>query len=234
MPEALSAGEVAKEVQEHLKHASHNDPLERDLRIVVVAEAILLSMVTILTAYVGYQAALWQTESRNVSTEATNTRAAASRALTQAATTRSIDASAFNAWATSYLLGNQEAMQVAARRFRADYKVAFGAWLATHPAVNSQAPSGPSYMPQYRQPALDRYTELSSKATTLSLVAAFNGHVADHFVRITVVLAAALFMAAMSRQFRYRKVRYGLDVIALVVFCYGAYLLSLLPAMRLA
>jgi hypothetical protein len=233
MPEALSSGEVAKEVQEHLKHAAHNDPMSRDMRLVVVAEAILLSVVTIMTAYVGYQAALWQTDSRNVSTEATNTRAAASRALTDATTTRSLDASAFNTWATSYVLGNTEAMQIAARRFRADYKVAFGAWLATHPLTNAQAPPGPSYMPQYRQVSQGEWRDLSKEATVLSLKAAFNGHVADHYVRITVVLAAALFMAAMSRQFRYRKVRFGLDIVAFLVLCYGTYLLSLLPALQL-
>jgi hypothetical protein len=234
MPEALSSGEVAKEVQEHLKHASHNDPMSHSRRWIVVAEAILLSIVTITTAYVGYQAALWQTESRNVSTEATNTRASASLALVAATSQRSTDASAFNTWATSYVLRNEPAMQIAARRFRAEYKVAFGAYLATHPLVNPGAPAGPAYMPQYRLSGLTTYKELSKEADVKSLKAAFNAHVADHYVRITVVLAAALFLAAMSRQFGYRGVRYGLDIFALLVLGYGVYLLSLLPMLQVA
>jgi len=230
MPEALSSGEVAKEVQEHLKHAAHNDPLSREMRLVVVAEAILLSIITIATAWVGYQAALYQTESRNVSTEATNTRAAGGRALATAEATRSIDASAFNTWATAYVLRNQDAMQVAARRFRADYKVAFGAWIATRPIVNPSAPAGPSYMPQYQQPGKVVWQQDTKEATRLSLLAAWNGHVADHYVRITVVLAAALFLAAISRQFKYRRVRFSVDIIGLIVLGYGAYLMFLLPA----
>ncbi len=224
MPEALSAGEVAKEVQEHLKHSAHSDPLRHENRAVVIAEAILLSIVTIMTAYVGYQAALWQTDSRNVSTEATNMRAAASRALVQASTLRSLDSSAFSTWATSYVLKNNEAIAVAARRFRADYKVAFGAWLETHPIKNVGAPAGPAYMPEFRQPALDEWRADGKEAATLSLVAAFNAHVADHYVRITVFLAAALFLAAMSRQFGYRSVRFGLDLFALGVLVFGIYL----------
>jgi hypothetical protein len=89
-------------------------------------------------------------------------------------------------------------------------------------------------MPQYRQTSRQHWQDLSKEATVLSLKAAFNGHVADHYVRITVVLAAALFMAAMSRQFRYRQVRFGLDIVAFLVLCYGTYLLSLLPSLKLA
>lgn len=140
----------------------------------------------------------------------------------------------FNTWATSYLLKNNDAMLAAARSMRADFKVAFGAYLATHPLTNPGAPAGPSYMPQYRLQGVSDWQRLSHEADVQSLKAAFNAHVADHYVRITVVLAAALFLAAMSRQFGYRSVRYGLDVVAGCVLVYGIVLMSLLPMMRLA
>jgi hypothetical protein len=214
MPEVLTPGEVAKEVQEHLRHSSHNDPLHTHNRALAIAEALLLSMVTILTAYVGYQAALWNTESRNVSTESMNVRAAASRSLQQA------EASA--------------AMRLAARLMPADYKVSFGAWLATNPLRNPGAPAGPAYVPQNRQAHKVEWAIGQDEAQHLSMVAAWNAHVADHYVRITVVLAAALFLAAVSRQFGYRRVRYSVDIGALIVLLYGGYLLSLLPAAKLA
>jgi len=234
MPEVLTPGEVAKEVQEHLKHSSHNDPLHTHNRALAIAEALLLSMVTILTAYVGYQAALWNTESRNVSTESMNVRAAASRSLQQAEASASINSSAFATWATAYLVHDTAAMRLAARLMPADYKVSFGAWLATNPLRNPGAPAGPAYVPQNRQSHKVEWAIGQDEAQHLSMVAAWNAHVADHYVRITVVLAAALFLAAVSRQFGYRSVRYSVDIGALIVLLYGGYLLSLLPAAKLA
>ena len=40
-------------------------------------------------------------------------------------------------------------MRVAEKRFRPQYRVAFVAWLATHPFTNPNAPAGPQLMPQY-------------------------------------------------------------------------------------
>jgi hypothetical protein len=49
---------------------------------------------------------------------------------------RNFDALTFNAWFTAYVVGNKNAMQVAERRFRPQFLVAFNAWLATHAFTN--------------------------------------------------------------------------------------------------
>jgi hypothetical protein len=115
---------------------------------------VLLSIVTIVTAWAGYSAAKWTTESRLELAEASALRTEANRALTAAADIRNFDSSTFGAWFTAYTLGNEAAMEIAERRFRPEFQVAFDAWLATDPATNPDAPPGPTYMPEYRQPEL--------------------------------------------------------------------------------
>ena len=48
----------------------------------------------------------------------------------------------------------KQAMALAENRFRPGFHVAFDAWRATSPETNPNAPRGPIYMPQYRQPGL--------------------------------------------------------------------------------
>ena len=62
MPEGLSATEVGKEIGEHAKHADgHTERIRRD-RLISIAEALLLSIVTITAAWSGHPAAKWGTE----------------------------------------------------------------------------------------------------------------------------------------------------------------------------
>ena len=63
MSEGLSGTEAGKEIAEHAKHSSgHRGPGRRD-RIVSIAEAALLSLVTLAAAWSGYAAAKWDGES---------------------------------------------------------------------------------------------------------------------------------------------------------------------------
>jgi hypothetical protein len=52
-PEGLSASEVGKELSEHAKHAKERDESERHLRSLSIAEAVLLSVVTLVAAWSG-------------------------------------------------------------------------------------------------------------------------------------------------------------------------------------
>jgi hypothetical protein len=151
MPEGLSAGEVGKEVAEHAKHSEHST---RHDRSVSIAEAVLLSLVTLAVAWSGYSAAKWSTESSVSLAGASAARSKANRANLDAMELRNFDASTFNAWFSAYAADDEELMQLAERRFRPEFRIAFDAWRATNPETNPNAPAGPTYMPQYRQPGL--------------------------------------------------------------------------------
>jgi hypothetical protein len=118
----------------------------------VIIEAVLLAVVAVLAAWSGFAAAKWGTESSLALAKASAARTEANRAAYQAADLKNFDTLTFNAWLTAYVVRNKNAMQVAERRFRPQFLVAFNAWLATHPFTNPQAPPGPTYMPAGTSP----------------------------------------------------------------------------------
>ena len=152
MPEGLSAHEVGKEIAEHAESKGKDHAQERRDRLVSIAEAVLLSIVALMAAWSGYAAAKWSTESRVGLAAASTARTKASRANLQAIDLRNFDSSTFEAWFSAYTAHNKQAMALAEHRFRPAFRVAFDAWRATKPESNPNAPRGPTYMPQYRQP----------------------------------------------------------------------------------
>jgi hypothetical protein len=219
VPEGLSATEVGKEIGEHAEHAGAH-PGGRRHQLVSIAEAVLLSVVTLTAAWSGYSAAKWGTESTLKLAKASATRTKANRAFQGSLTLRSQDAANFNAWFAAYLAHDTVGERVAEKRFRPEYDVAFRAWLATRPFTNPNAPKGPQYMPQYHptgaaaartlDAAADGYYAAGEKAAT---------H-ADDYIRVTVVLASVLFIVGISSHFPAWGVRVGLVTVggALLVF----------------
>ena len=210
MPEGLSPQEVGKEISEHTSSAHEGHATERHLKRVSIIEAVLLSIVALMAAYSGYAAAKWSTESRVQLAEASTKRSEANRANLQAMSVRNFDSSTFEAWFTAYTVGNKQAMALAKRRFRPEFRVAFDAWRATHPETNPNAPKGPTYMPQYRQPGLAEATALDAQATTAFADGSDAGETSDKYVRVTVFLASVLFLIGISTQFSLRGVRFAL------------------------
>jgi hypothetical protein len=210
MPEGLSSQEVGKEIAERTKLSGQEEAHERRERLVSIAEAILLSIVALLAAYSGYAAAKWSTESRVGLAKASAARSEANRANLGAVDLRNFDSSTFEAWFAAYTAHNQQAMALAEHRFRPEFRVAFEAWRATKPETNPNAPRGPTYMPQYRQPGLGKANALDEQANEDFATAESAGETSDKYVRTTVYLASVLFIVGISTQFSLRGVRYAL------------------------
>jgi hypothetical protein len=124
--------------------------------------------------------------------------------------TRNFDSSTFTTWFVAYTLGDQAKMELAERRFRPAFKVAFDAWQATNPEHNANAPPGPTFMPEYRQPLRARAHNLDNRADEAFSEGQHSGGVADQYVRITVLLAAVLFLVGIGTTFKGRSVRFGI------------------------
>lgn len=223
----LSTAEVGKEITEHRHHTAHQEEW-RD-RVVTIIEAVLLAVVALLAAASGFASAKWSTESRLALSRATSARNEASRADLAAMETRNFDASTFNTWFSAYVAGNQQAMNIAVRRFRPPFRVAFDAWIATNPASNPNAPPGPTYMPQYKQPEAVRAASLDRRADAEYRDGAKAGGNADDYVRTTVYLATVLFLVGISGHFRLRSARYGLVVVGVVILAVAIATLTTLP-----
>jgi hypothetical protein len=229
MPEGLSPTEVGKEISEHAKHAAHRDALGGRDRLISISEAVLLSIVTLLAAWSGYAAAKWNTESRLDLSKASTKRAEANRAGQAALTLRNFDSSTFEAWFTAYAVGNEKAMKVAIHRFRHEFRVAFDAWRATKPETNPDAPRGPTYMPQYRQPGLAKTRALDAQADALFASGESAGSSSDKYVRTTVFLASVLFLVGISTHFPLRGVRYALIILGAAVLIVSLVQLTQIP-----
>lgn len=229
MAEGLSATEVGKEIAEHAEGHAQSTELHRHDRIVSIAEAALLSIVTLVAAWSGYSAAKWQTESSLTLAKASATRTKANRAFEEAVTFRAADASMFNAWFTARVAGDANGARVARKRFRPQYRVAFDAWLATHPFTNPNAPPGPQQMPQYRPTGQALSKELDQRADGYYAEGQHAAKTADNYIRVTVLLASVLFLVGISTHFRVRNVRYGLITVGAGLLIFAAVQILQLP-----
>src|SRR5262245_23143446 len=230
MPEGLSAVEAGKEVGEHAEHAGRHTEGDQRERWITIAEAVLLSLVTLAAAWSGYSAAKWSTHSSVTLATASADRAKSNRAYLTAMELRNLDSTFFNAWLNAFALGNDKVMALTERRFRPEFRVAFDAWRATKPETNLDAPAGPTYMPQYKQLAKARAIALDARATEAFSEGSDAGATADKYVRTTVLLATVLFLVGLSTHFPLRAVRYGLVGLGSVLLIVSAVQLLALPS----
>ena len=218
MGEGLDPIEAGKQLHEHGEKGhgeagegeGHVEKHDRHSRVVQICEAVLLALVTIAAAWAGYSASRWSTASRVDLAQSSTLRNLATRADLEAISLRNFDASTFNAWFTAFTLNSPQKEAIAVRRFRPAFRVAFNAWMATDPLHNPKAPPGPTYMPQYKLPAQAQANALDNRADAKFNQGDADGTTADNYVRITVFLAAVLFLVGIGSSFKLYGVRYSL------------------------
>jgi hypothetical protein len=239
MPEGLNPIEAGKKLHEHgealNQQAEEADapgkPESRHSRIVQICEAVLLALVTVTAAWAGYSAARWGTASRVEIAQSSTLRAVASRDDLTALSLRNFDASTFNAWFTAFTLNKPDKEAIAERRFRPAFRVAFNAWMATDPLHNPHAPPGPTYMPEYKQPIQAKANALDSAANAKFQTGNKAGLVSDDYVRITVFLAAVLFLVGIGSSFKLFGVRYALITFGTVLLIFSTVLILRQPGL---
>ncbi len=218
MPEGLDPIETGKKLHEHGEAAHQRAEEEsgrgesggRHSRIVQICEAVLLALVTVTAAWAGYSAAKWGTASRVDIARASTLGNLATRDDLTANTLRNFDASTFNAWFIAFTLNSPQKEAIAVRRFRPEFLVAFNAWMETDPLHNPHAPPGPTYMPQYQLPAQTQANALDNEAAAKFQAGNSAATTGDNYVRITVFLAAVLFLVGIGSSFKLPGVRYAL------------------------
>jgi hypothetical protein len=238
MPEGLNPIEAGRKLHEHGEGAhqraergnGHRDE-DRHSRVVQICEAVLLALVTIAAAWAGYWAARWGTESRVDLAQSSTLRNLATRENLAAISTRNFDSSTFEAWFTAFTLNKPRKEAIAERRFRPEFRVAFNAWMATDPLHNPHAAPGPTYMPQYKLPAQARANALDQEADVKFSEGNHAGLVSDDYVRITVFLAAVLFLVGIGSSFRMHSIRYALIGFGTVLLILSIVLILQQPAL---
>jgi hypothetical protein len=241
VPEGLSAGEVGEKIAEHREHAEHTAHAEhagggeahvehrRHERIISIVEAVILSIVALLAAWSGYSAAKWSTHASLLLDKSSSTRNEANVNEIQATQIRTLDSVSFNAAESAYLSGNVALFRLTLKRMRPGYRPAVTAWLATHPLKNPHAPPDPSYMPQYRIPQETAARVQNAQADAYFSQGETAANTGDKYVRLTVLLAAVLFLVGIGSRFPVRVARYGLISIAGVLLVVSVVQLLGLP-----
>jgi hypothetical protein len=223
VPEGLSATEVGKGISEHAEQAEHPsaEHARRD-RLISIAEAVLLSIVTLMAAWSGYSAAKWGTESSLSLARSSSAQNEANLDRIQVAQIRTLDSVSFNGLFAAYQTHDPKLFHLMLDRLRPGYLVAVDAWIATHPLKNPHAPPDPSYMPQYKIPQQARAQVLNAQSQAEFQEGQSASGTADKYVRLTVFLAAVLFLVGIASHFPGRATRYGLIGVASVLLIVSA------------
>ena len=84
-------------------------------------------------------------------------------------------------------------------------------------------------MLEYKDPLAEKAVELNKEASHAFDLGVAYRDTGEHYVRITVVLAAVLFLIAIGQRFKVRGVRYSVNIVAGVFLVYSLYLFVIYP-----
>jgi hypothetical protein len=177
-------------------------------------EAIILALVALATAWSGFQAAQWNGHQAELYSESNGLNLEAVNLATAAGQEYLYNTNTLNAWINANMQGQKEIAQFYERRFLAEYRIAFDAWIKTDPFNNSEAPPGPAYMPGYHSSRMEEAGNLSSQAQSKFNQGTKARAIADDYVLNTVFLATVLVLAAISQRFRIKTIRTGLIIMS--------------------
>jgi hypothetical protein len=188
-----------------------------DERLELIA-TVLLAVAAVGTAWSGYQAARWNAEQSKAAARATAARIESTKAAGLADSQTQVDVATFTSWVDAFAQDQTELADFYFKRFRAEFKPAVEAWVATRPRRNPDAPLTPFAMPEYRLQARADADALAATAETWATKARRNVDRSTNYVLGVVLFAAVLFFAGMSTKLSTPNLRRALLGVGVVVF----------------
>jgi hypothetical protein len=223
---------MSEQVHVHAPHEfteSHGATTQRSERIMELVATLMLAFATLGIAWSGYQGARWNGESAEGYSSANGARARANRAATAGAQDRTQDLLNFNRWLEVTTEGNQELANLYERRFRAEFRPAFEAWLADDPLNNPNAEASPLRHEEYKLADLEKAEELHEVGDEHFEAGKEATEHTDSYVLTTVFFAAVLFFAGISMRFVWQRMRVAVLVLGTVFLVYAIVLVARLP-----
>jgi hypothetical protein len=201
---------------------------ERASRVEIMA-TVLLALAAVATAWSSYQASRWNGEQAKAFSRGNAARIESTRASSLATAQKQVDVATFMQWVNAYALDQKRLAAFYSRRFRAEFKPAVNAWIATNPVRNPNAPLTPFVMPQYKLAAGEEADRLETQAEAWSAKGRTNVQRATNYVLGVVLFAASLFFAGMSTKLRTNNLRIALLSVGTAVFVGAAIWLATQP-----
>jgi hypothetical protein len=228
MSEATSNVEFAHMVHEQ-GHHHHGPPPDRRGQWVGIAEAIVLSIVAVATAWSGYQAAGWDALSAKQYALASSTTVMSQEKATLAGQDRLYDITTFDDWIAATTAGNKKLAAFYERRFRPEYRETFQTWQKLDPFSNPSAPPGPIFMPEYKNANEQESTRLAHEANGYFNQGVSTRQTGDSYVKVTVFLATVLLLTALSQRFESFGPRVTVVAVAFLLLIVSTYWVVTLP-----
>lgn len=231
MPEGNINAEVAERLREHDEAEGHAEPQpsKRRIEMIEILEAIILGIVALATAISGYQAALFDGESAREYATSSRLRVEATNAQLTSNQQLIYNSSTFTAWLQAYHTKDKQLMTLLERRLLPNYKAAFDQWVKLAPWTAPSTPPGPGYMPGYKDPLAEQAAQLNKEATHAFDLGVTTRATGEKYVRVTVILAASLFLIAIGQRFKIKRVRWSVNAVAGVLLMYCLFLIAVYP-----
>ena len=167
-----------------------------------LAATVLLAVAAVATAWAAYQSARWHGEQARAQSASIAARVESTRMANVANRDAQIDVALFTQWVDAYARDETELADFYRKRFRAEFRPAFQAWVATRPRTNPSAPLSPFAMPQYKLAATAQADRLEAQAAAFSHDVGDFIQRADNYSLTVVLFAASLFFAGISTRLR--------------------------------
>ena len=189
----------------------------------------MLGVVAVATAWSGYQGARWGGLQTMKYSQATAKRMESTRAGTLAGQDRLFDVSLFNQWLDATYHQETALASAYEKRFRAEFRPAFAAWLATDPFNNPSAPPGPLYMPEYKDHLNEQADQLEAEAAAVFEEGKAAYQQSTDYLLNTVFLATVLLFITIAQRFEWMPVKVVTLAIAAMMLLLGLYRLFTFP-----
>jgi hypothetical protein len=185
---------------------------------VEIAATVLLALAAVATAWSSYQAARWNGEQAKTASAVNKARIDAARASDLANAQQQVDVETFSQWVDAYARKEPRLAAFYFKRFRAEFKPAVDAWVATRPLESDGAPLTPFVLPEYRLAARSEANRLDRQAEELSTQMRRNVQRSTNYVLGVVLFAVALFFAGISTKLTSQGTRMALLLFGWLVF----------------
>jgi hypothetical protein len=204
-----------------------SDASDRDW--VEILATVVLAVAAVATAWSSYQSSRWNGEQAKAASRTNALRIEAARAQGLAEAQTEVDVATFIQWVDATAQGDPELADFYLDRFRAEFRPAFDAWLATDPLTSADAPPTPFAMEEYRLEATAEAERLDAEAEASAAIVRRNIQRATDYVLGVVLFAVALFFAGMSTKLRGRGTRKAILLVGCVVFLGAAAWIATFP-----
>jgi hypothetical protein len=227
MPEA---GEANIEIARHLheKHESGHPP-SRLHPALEIAEAVILALVAITTAWSGYQAARWDGAQARLYGQSAHLKVDAQTLELKSNQVRAYNAATVVEWLKAEEHGETKLAVFFERRMLPDLRPAFAAWKQMDPVHNSSVPPSPMLTSEFHDKLAEEAETKDKEASELFERGTEARELADDYVRVTVLLATVLFLTAMAQRFHSHRIRVMLVGLAFVMLCIPVWEILTLP-----